>query len=63
MISLHDAGIMDFRHGSMKNHTEGMTSHIMGGSWVESMISHPVQICDVGLQGEVLHGASNDAGG
>ena len=22
-------------------------SHIMGGSWVKPMISHPVQICDV----------------
>ena len=47
MISLHDAGIMDFHHGSMKNHTQGMTSHIMGESWAKSMISYPVQICDV----------------
>ena len=29
-----------------ENHTDGMTSHVTGTSWLKSMMSHHVQICD-----------------
>ena len=33
-----------------ENHTDGMTSHVTGTSWLKSMMSQHVQICDVPLK-------------